>query len=140
MKKKGVFNHYISDVIASMGHKDELVITDLGFPIPSESYKIDVSLNAGSPGTAEVLVEVLKELQIEKAIFAEQMPEESPEEYENMQNVLSENVDHSEYKIDHIDHWDMIDIARRAKGVIRTGSVVPYSNIVLVSGAQGVFY
>jgi len=140
MKKTGIFNHYISDIVASMGHKDELLITDLGFPIPREAYKVDIALNAGTPGTAAVLEEVLKELQIERAVLAEQMPEESPEEHENFKNVLAENVDHDKYEIDHIDHWDMVEIARRCKGVIRTGSVIPYSNIALVSGARGVFY
>lgn len=140
MKKKGIFNHFISDIVASMGHKDRLLITDLGFPIPAEAFKVDIALNAGTPGTREALIEVLKELQIEKAVLAEQMPEESPEAHRELKDTLAAEVDHEHYDIDYIDHWDMVDIAREAKGVIRTGSVIPYSNIVLVSGARGVFY
>ncbi len=40
MKKHGVLNCEISEVVATMGHTDLLAIADAGLPIPDEVWRI----------------------------------------------------------------------------------------------------
>ena len=64
MKKIGVLNKDISEVIASMGHMDMLVIGDAGLPIPAKVRRIDLAVKKDVPGfieTVEAIVEELKE-------------------------------------------------------------------------------
>lgn len=84
MKKIGILNQEISAVIAGMGHMDTVVIADAGLPIPDETQRIDLALTGGVPGFLETLLVVLEELQVEKAIIAEEMINTSPEMYKQI--------------------------------------------------------
>ena len=42
MKKIGLLNQPLSEVIAGLGHTDTLVIADAGLPIPAETRRIDL--------------------------------------------------------------------------------------------------
>ena len=64
MKKIDVLNKDISEVIASMGHLDMLVIGDAGLLIPAKVRRIDLTVKKDVPGsieTVEAIVEELKE-------------------------------------------------------------------------------
>ena len=64
MKNIGVLNIDISEVIASMGHMDMLVIVDARLPIPAKVRRIDLAVNKDVPGfieTVEAIAEELKE-------------------------------------------------------------------------------
>ncbi|UCD99739.1 MAG: D-ribose pyranase [Chloroflexota bacterium] len=128
MKKIGILNQEISAVIAGMGHMDTVVIADAGLPIPDETQRIDLALTGGVPGFLETLLVVLEELQVEKAIIAEEMVNTSPEMYKPAQEILKEvpivKVSHEEFKLQ----------TRSARAVIRTGEFTPYANIILVAG------
>jgi D-ribose pyranase len=125
MKKTGIFNSNLSKVIARMGHKDKIAIVDLGFPIPNNVERIDLVLDYGKPRFEEVLKVVLKELEVEGAIIAQ----ESSNDFENIiikniPNVKLTKITHDEFKI----------LTKDVYAVIRTGEVIPYSNVILVSG------
>lgn len=128
MKKIGILNQEISAVIAGMGHMDTVVIADAGLPIPDETQRIDLALTGGVPGFLETLLVILEELQVEKAIIAEEMVNTSPEMYKPAQEILKEvpivKVSHEEFKLQ----------TRSARAVIRTGEFTPYANIILVAG------
>ena len=49
MKKNGVLNHTLSEIIATMGHTDMLVIGDAGLPIPRQTRRVDLALSPGVP-------------------------------------------------------------------------------------------
>jgi D-ribose pyranase len=55
MKKTGIVNQDISQVIAGMGHYQKIIICDAGFPIPDGVRRIDLSLVPGQPAFMEVL-------------------------------------------------------------------------------------
>ena len=57
MKKHRVINQYVSEAIAGMGHTDTFVICDAGFPIPTHSNKIDISLVFNVPTGAISITE-----------------------------------------------------------------------------------
>ena len=48
MKKNGVLNQEISQLIASMGHMDKLTICDAGLPIPDYIWRIDLAVVPGA--------------------------------------------------------------------------------------------
>jgi len=134
MKKIGMVNHNISEIIAGMGHTDRLVVTDMGFPIPEEVKKVDLTVKRNLPRFFDVLEAILEELQVEKVILAKEMPDVSPEAHERIKKLLPD------VEYEYVPHWDLVDISKESKGVIRTGELTPYSNIILVSGVKGIFY
>ncbi|MCX6079412.1 MAG: D-ribose pyranase [Chloroflexi bacterium] len=128
MKKNGILNKEISDVVAGMGHYQSLVICDAGFPIPPEVRRIDLALEPGLPAFMDVLRVVLKELQVEEIIIASETSDQSPARYQEMialfPGVISKVVPHTEFK----------KLSYNAKACIRSGECTPYSNLILVSG------
>ncbi len=128
MKKQGVLNQPISQVIAGMGHGDMLVIGDCGLPIPSGVQRIDLALTAGVPGFMQTLTTILEELQVEEAIIAQEMKEVSPaleaEVVRQMGTTPLARMSHEDFK----------EMTKRAVAVVRTGECTPYANIILKSG------
>ncbi|QGQ99710.1 D-ribose pyranase [Paenibacillus psychroresistens] len=128
MKKTGIINHSISEVIASMGHYQKIVICDAGFPIPPHVKRIDVSLTPGMPAFMDVLKTILVELCVEDVIIAEETGLYSPQRLEEITTLFPEInptfVPHTEFK----------EQSKTAIACIRSGEVTPYSNIILVSG------
>lgn len=125
MKKTGIFNSAISKVIAQMGHKDKIAIVDLGFPIPKNVERIDLVLDYGNPKLEDVLKIVLKELKVEGAIIAN----ESSKEFENM---IVKNI--PDIDITKVTHEELKELVKDVCAVIRTGDVIPFSNVILISG------
>ncbi|MDZ4768633.1 MAG: D-ribose pyranase [Chloroflexota bacterium] len=128
MKKTPLLNHAISRVIAQMGHTDMLVIADAGLPIPAHVERIDLAVVAGLPSMRDVLVAVLGELQVERAIVASEMRDRSPHIREALSDLFSGvamgDVPHEEFK----------RLTASARAVIRTGECTPYANVILVAG------
>ena len=48
MKKTGIMNQDISEVIAGLGHNDIIFICGSAFPIPMDGKRIDLALEPGS--------------------------------------------------------------------------------------------
>jgi len=128
MKKIGTLNQSLSAVIAGMGHGDMLVIADCGLPIPATVRRIDLALTVGIPSFLQTLSVVQQELQVESAVIASEMTENSSELYQQlkpmMENVGIEMVSHDEFK----------KLSQQAVAVVRTGECTPYANIILKSG------
>jgi D-ribose pyranase len=128
VKKIGILNQPISSVIAGLGHMDTLVVADAGLPIPQETQRIDLAMVEGIPGFLDTLRAVLTEMEVERAIVAEEMLETSPGVYEAIKKLLLdvpiETVPHSAFK----------ERTHSARAVIRTGEFTPYANIILVAG------
>ena len=72
MKKIGILNHEISEVIAKMGHTDSIAIGDCGLPIPDETKRIDLALIKDIPTFVDTLKAVLLELKVEEVVVAEE--------------------------------------------------------------------
>ncbi len=128
MKKTGILNQDISEVVAGMGHYQEIVVCDAGFPIPEGVRRIDLALEPGLPAFLDVLRVVLKELQVQEIVIAEESRDLSPARYAEMLALFPQLsprlVPHSEFK----------QMSHGVKACIRSGECIPYSNILLVSG------
>ena len=129
MLKTGILNPQISNVLASLGHKDMLVVSDAGLPIPTGVERIDLAWKPNEPRYLEVLKEILKYIVVEKAILAEELKTVSPEMYTEILKVLPTNIE-----IQYVQHIELKEKTKSAKAVIRTGEFTPYPSVILVSG------
>lgn len=128
MKKIGVINGLISEVIAKMGHYDMLMIGDAGLPIPPGVRRIDLALCQGVPNFIQTLRVVLSELKLQSVVVASEMQEVSPELYKKTLNELDG------VEVELVSHEELKAMSQKAVAVIRTGEFTPYANIILKSG------
>jgi D-ribose pyranase len=128
MKKTGILNQEMAQVIAGMGHYQKIIICDAGFPIPEGIPRIDLALTPGLPAFMDVLTTVMLELCVEEVIIAKETKENSPQRFEEMKaqfpGLTPDLIPHTEFK----------EISKTVKACIRSGECTPYSNIMLVSG------
>jgi D-ribose pyranase len=130
MKKDGIINNQLSRVIAEMGHQDSLVLADCGLPIPQQVERIDLSLTKGYPKFSKILKAVLKDLVVEKAVLAVEIKEKSPGLEAEILALLPD------VEVEYIDHEEFKNETNNARAVVRSGEVIPYANIILISGVD----
>jgi D-ribose pyranase len=128
MKKRGFLSAPVAEIIATMGHTDRLIVCDSGFPVPPHVQRIDLAVTSNLPSFLDVLKVLLGDLAVESFILASETRTASPARYAEILELLP-GVSHEE-----VPHVDFKVLAREARAVIRTGDIVPYSNIMLISG------
>lgn len=128
MKKGKVLNPQLSQVIASMGHTDQLVIGDAGLPIPEHVERIDLALTHSIPTFLQTLEVVLSELEVESAVVAMEIQDKNLTVLEGIKKMLPN------LEIQFVDHETFKLMTGDAKAVVRTGECSPYANIILRSG------
>ena len=128
MKKRGVMQHRLAEVIAAMGHTDSLVIGDAGLPVPIGVERIDLAVRQDLPRTMDVVAVVAEELQVEAILIAEEAATRNPAFVEAIRaqfpGVPITMVPHTEFKAR----------SSASRAVIRTGECSPYANVLLISG------
>ena len=129
MKKPGILNSHISEILSRLGHTYPIVIADCGLPIPDETVRIDLSLKQGDPSFLETLTVILEDMEVEKVTLAEEISEQNPEVEKQTLSLLDEEVN-KEY----VSHEKFKEKCKSAKAIIRTGEVTPYANIILHAG------
>jgi len=128
LKKQGILNSHISEVLSRIGHTDTIVIADCGLPIPDETIRIDLALKIGSPSFMETLQAVLEDMAVEKITMANEINEFNPE----LKKKLTDQFVNTE--IQYCSHEELKRQTKNAKAVIRTGEATPYANIILHAG------
>ena len=128
MKKSGILNQAISEVVAGMGHMDQITIGDAGLPVPGNVRRIDLALRQGTPGFLETVETVASELQVEQVIVAAETETVSPHILAGLKKMFTDvkwqTVTHTEFK----------KLTANSKASIRTGEFTPYANVILVAG------
>ena len=134
MRETGTINNDISDVFSMMGHMDELIVCDAGFPIPLDVCTVDISLAKDKPTVLELL-EVLKDhFSVEKLIMANETKETSPTRFKAITDIFPD------VPVETMPHSDFKKHSKTVKAVIRTGDFTAYSNVLLVSGPGDRWY
>ena len=131
MKKRGIINPELLAALTSLGHFDSFVICDMGYPIPKDAQRIDLTLTAGTPHFMPVLKACLNEVVVQEMSL--------------MDGIKSANVSLHEKILGMVHNQDICYLgfpefrekAKDARFYIRTGETAPCSNIYLVS-ASGV--
>lgn len=115
-------------LLASAGHSDLIVICDRGFPIPPGLCRIDLALTDGLPTVLDVLRCAATEVTLDRLVMAEEARRTAATRLGELAaawpSVPLEFVPHITFK----------SIARSARGIVRTGDVVPYANLILTLG------
>ncbi len=130
MKKLGILNSQISNVLSNMGHTDTICIGDCGLPIPECTKRIDISLTFGVPSFIQVLSTVLEDMKVEKVFIAREITENNPEALAQIKELIKDSA----AEIEFIPHTSLKEKTKNCKAIIRTGEASPYSNIILQSG------
>ncbi len=128
MKKGRLLNSKVAEVIAKMGHTDQLAIGDCGLPIPDETQRIDLALEKDTPAFLNTLDVVLTELEVEAVIIANETKVIS----NTLLQAIKERI--QDTPIIYVTHEQLKDELKSCKAVIRTGEQTPYANIILKSG------
>ncbi|HEY9100592.1 D-ribose pyranase [Chitinimonas sp.] len=128
MKRTPLLNSALSEVIATLGHGDMLVIGDAGLPIPAGPQRIDLAITRDLPRFVDVLEVVLSEMQVENVVVASELAGRNPAVAERIPTLLGTTpvtaISHEEFKL----------LTRSARAVVRTGECSPYANIILRAG------
>lgn len=138
MKKGYILHPALSRVIAELGHGDMVVIADAGLPIPQGVERIDLAYAAGQPAFTDVLVAVLNEMEVERAILANEFKTVTAGKYASFVSGVVETLE-SQSKVaanglEYLSHEEFKQLTRGAKAVVRTGEFTPYANVILVAG------
>ncbi len=128
MKRAGLLNARLSEVIARMGHGDMLVIADAGLPIPSGIELIDLSVSRDLPRMLPVAEAVVGELAVERLIVASELEQLGAVTVADIQG-LAPGV-----PLDAVSHDEFKRMSRGAAAIVRTGECSPYANVILVAG------
>ena len=115
MKSHGVIHPGLARALAELGHTDEVLICDAGFPIPHGVRRIDLAYRLGAPGFADVVEAIVSDIVVEATVVAD------------------ETTTRAE-KIVRIPHEVLKERARSSKIAVRSGESTPYSNVILVAG------
>jgi D-ribose pyranase len=128
LKKAGILNRDISEVVASMGHLDTLMICDAGLPIPQNVRRIDLAIKPGFPGLIEITEAIANELKIDRVLIAEEAKNISPRIVEDVKGIFPG------IEIEFIPHTKLKELSHSTRAIVRTGEFTPYANVILVSG------
>jgi D-ribose pyranase len=128
MKKGGILNPAICSLLAELGHLDELLIVDAGYPLPPESHVIDLTLTQGIPRFLDVLRAVAEELEIESITLASEIEETSPKLYSEILRLIGDK------DVDMVPHHEFKEQSLGVKGIIRTGEFTPFANVRILCG------
>lgn len=135
MKEVGLLNSDIADVISRLGHMDEVIVCDAGFPIPLGVRTVDIALGVNQPTVLEVLHVLLGDFSVEKVVLADETKSHSPTRFGAIvgllgSDVVVETMPHSAFKVR----------SKGVKAIIRTGDFTAYSNVLLVSAGGPRWY
>ena len=88
MLKGGILNGQLLRVLGETGHKDLLLVSDAGMPLPKDVERVDLSLVPGIPAYTDVLQAVVDDIMVEKAFLAEEVKTISPKMHAKILEIL----------------------------------------------------
>ena len=114
-----------------LGHGDIVIIADLGFPIPNNIKRVELTLEKDDPGIIKVMDLLFSDFIYERVLVAEEQKLYNPPLFKK----ITEICDRCE--VETIPHADIMNRERlNAKVIIRTGAFEPWGNVVLYSGVD----
>jgi D-ribose pyranase len=128
MIRTGILNPQILALIARVRHTNLLVIADRGFPFWPGLETVDISLVDGVPTVLQVFQAVTAACQIGQVYMAEEFLAANNDEVKGRLNTAGAGI--------RFTYEPHIEFKRRvpgAVGLIRTGDVIQYANMIMVS-------
>lgn len=132
MKKAGTILHPgLSRVLAEIGHGDEILISDAGFPCPPHVECIYLGVVPNLPELLPVLMAVLNTLTVQEAVMASEVEATNMNLLGNVRNILPDGV-----PLTFVSNAALKERSHRVRAVVRTGEFSWYGNILLVGGVS----
>ena len=129
MQKTGILNPDLLHLLARIRHTNALVIADRGFPFFPEIETVDISLVDGIPTVLQVVGALRAGYDFTEAYMAQEfLGENTPEVQAQFKAALAG------IQVTYEAHVDFKKRVPQAIGLIRTGDVTQYANLILVSG------
>lgn len=129
MQKSGILNPALLSLLSRIRHTNLLVIADRGFPYWPMIETVDISLVDGIPTVLQVVNALRSGYDFTQAYMAQEfLAENSPEVQEQFKAALAG------IPLAYEPHVDFKKRVPQAIGLIRTGDVTQYANLILVSG------
>jgi len=129
MLRNGILNPQILSLLARVRHTNALVIADRGFPCWPQLETVDISLVDGVPTVLQVLEALRPNFDIEQFYMAEEFRLENDAETQARYAAAIQGA-----AVSFEAHVDFKKRVPAAIGLIRTGDVTQYGNLILVSG------
>lgn len=127
-----LLNSNLKYLLARMGHRDLLAVTDAGFNIPRSVETVDLALSEDIPTLSQALEAIKSEVVIEKITLAEEIKTQAPEILEEYKRIFPST------EIEFIPHTpDFDNLVAASKGAVRTGQYNYHApNCVLKIGCE----
>ncbi len=127
-----LLNSNLKYLLARMGHRDLLAVTDAGFNIPRSVETVDLALTEDIPTLSQTLEAIKSEVVIEKITLAEEIKTQAPRILEEYRRIFPDTP------IEFIPHTpDFDNLVGEAKGAVRTGQYNYHApNCVLKIGCE----
>lgn len=123
-----ILNPSLNEMLGRIRHTNTLVICDKGFPYWPAVQTIDISLANDQPSVLDVLVVLTPHFTVGSAKMATQFKAHNDQATcDAYQTTLGKT------RITYLDHDALKQLVPQAIGLIRTGGIAPYSNIILES-------
>ncbi|MBC7489032.1 MAG: D-ribose pyranase [Glaciimonas sp.] len=120
-----LLNIALSQLIASLGHIDIVVIGDASLPVPAGVQLID--LTQGVPSFIETLKTILTEMQVEHHVVADALALHIPQ--------LAAQIDAINLSWKRVLSYTAFkELTQSARAIVRTGECTLYVNIILFAG------
>ncbi len=129
MLKSGILNPALLSLLARVRHTNLLVIADRGFPYWPELETVDISLVDGIPTVLQVVNALWPGFDFTQAYMAQEFLAENSAEVQGQFKAALSGI-----PLAYEPHVDFKKRVPQAVGLIRTGDVTQYANLILVSG------
>jgi D-ribose pyranase len=129
MIRSGILNPQILSLLARVRHTNTLVIADRGFPSWPGLETVDISLVDGIPTVLQVLQAVLPNFDCQEIRMAQEFLAENTVETQAAFKQAAGRI-----PISFEPHVDFKRRVPQATGLIRTGDITQYANLILLSG------
>ena len=127
MIKTKIINPELLYELALLGHFDKVMICDIGYPIPADANRLDLSLVPGLPSMPQVLEALLSSCVFQGYTIVEDMKDIVPDVYQYVTTTLSK-LPHDEVS------WEELQAkAADCKLYIRSGENRRKCNVILTS-------
>ena len=126
---KGILNPQINSLLSRVRHTNLLVIADRGFPFWPTIETVDISLVDNIPTVLQVFQAIRTNFEIGEVLMAQEFIEvNSP----SVRKAFSKAI--ADISLRYMRHAELKKLVPGAIGLIRTGDLIQYANMILISG------
>ena len=126
MKKTGILNADLAAHLARLGHTDQFLVVDSGFPVPAGVPVVDLRVVYGLPAFEPVLTAIADEVVVEHAAVASELATANPPVSTLIAGIYGD--------VEQVDHVELKRRAVAARFAVRTAEDTPYANVLLTAG------